>query len=229
MGQPMDVEDEATAYGVGDDEYYGSIPMNELSYLGDEDLDGTPCPNCGGQQLGYFSDYPDRELIGRYCRACGSGYTGNMGYYGDEEESYGQYPEDDLEAYEPEGEYGPAYGQGPEENDLYGQYPEENDLYGQYPDENDDYGQYPEDDGYGQDVVDEMGIAQEWAADEDMGGMARYEEDLDGFARPMRGGRGGGRFSGYEPERPVNPVCRLRRRVRTMPFVRVPDFFKPYF
>lgn len=56
-------------YGGGP-AHMGSIPMDELS--------GAQCEGCGGDQIGYYGDYPDHELIGHYCPECEAGRTGGL-------------------------------------------------------------------------------------------------------------------------------------------------------
>ncbi len=208
------------AGGVGQDPYvdenYASIPMDELGADEWEGVGSIPmdelsgCPGCGGQQLGYFSDDEDRELIGRFCPSCGGG---------------GHISEADLDQY------------GAYEDDLTGWIGQDVDEgYAAWLADDENYTDAPTTGFFAQDADgDEMGaLADEYGA-EDVGWYGPYrDESMGAYVRDVRPpfnpeGDFGTQLSGYEQEKSVNPDAVLRRTVPGSPMNSVPSIFKPYF
>ena len=233
-------DDDADLYGVGeewlgqdaDDDFYGSIPMDELGSIPMDELQGTSCLGCATPQVGYYSDDPDHELIGAYCPSCGKV---GMGPYPDEpvqglgqhdwDEAVGQYPGEEEGYVEGVGRFaqGPDAAQdeeipGLEEwpDDVSGLADEDAELVARY--------------GQGDNGAEDLGQD----ADDDLTGYGQADDELDGYVdeRPPAFNPTcdpGGALSGYEPERSVNPTVALRRTVPATPLRNVPDIFKPYF
>lgn len=223
-----------------DDEDLFGLEASRLGQDLDDDLYGTGsmqgaglgiCDGCAGEQMGYFSDGPDHELIGTYCPSCGKVGMGNhsshmgedmyeddidgIAQYADEEDLYlqgvGQPLGQDLDEEIPGIEDWPA-------EQSVGRFAEDDlellEGVGQYDEgEIDGYGQYD---------------------DDDLFGFGQYENDeVDGYVEhvpsPHNPHVNFGRLSGYEPERSVNPTVELRRSVPATPVRHLPSFFKPYF
>lgn len=201
-------------YGMGqdlEDEFVGrlgSIPMDELGSIPMDELEGATCADCASDQIGYYSDDEDQELIGTYCPQCGKIGMGE----GDEElDGLAQYA-DEQDAYEMSGS---ARSMGHLGQDWEDAIPGIEEWPGEGSDGTDGYGQY-----------DEFGCGPE---DESMGYDAISADDLDGYVHeqppPFNPDVS---LSGYQAERSVNPTATLRRSVPATPMRELPSFFKPY-
>ena len=217
-------QEEDDLYGMGqdpEDEYVGhlgSIPMDELGSIPMDDLEGARCTDCATEQIGYFSDDEDQELIGTYCPKCGKV---GMGQYDEELEGLAQYP-DERDDYD-------VAGMARSIGHLGQEWDEEIPGIDEWPAEDSDgmdgfgYNGDAEMNGYGQ--YDEFGSP----ADETVGYDEMSVDDLDGYvpeqSPPFNPDVS---LSGYQPERSVNPTAALKRIVPATPVREIPNFFKPY-
>lgn len=215
-------QEDEDLYGIGqdpEDEYLGrlgSIPIDELGSIPMDELEGTSCTNCATEQIGYFSDDEDQELIGTYCPSCGKV---GMGESDEALEGLAQYPgeRDDYDMA------GLAAGTG----HLGQEWDDEIPGIEEWPDEDsaavDGYGNYGDAEIEGQ--YDEFGCP----ADETVGYDDFAADDLDGYVHEQSPPFDPEvSLSGYQPERSVNPTAALRRTVPATPVRELPNFFKPY-
>lgn len=217
-------QDEEDLYGMGadpEDEYVarlGSIPLDELGSIPMDELEGTSCSNCATEQIGYFSDDEDEELIGTYCPKCGKA---GMGESEDELPGLAQYP-DEQNDYDVAG-YAPGIG------NLGQEFDDEIPGIEAWPEEDsggaDDFGYYgdAEMDSYSQN--DEFGCSP----DNTVGYDEISSDELDGYVHEQQPAFNPDvSLSGYQPERSVNPTAALKRTVPATPVRELPNFFKPY-
>jgi hypothetical protein len=217
-------QEDEDLYGMGtdpEDEYIGrlgSIPMDELGSIPMDELEGATCADCATDQIGYFSDDEDQELIGTYCPRCGKV---GMGEYDEELDGLAQYPEeqDDYNVS------GVVRGMGHLSQDGDDEFPGIEEWPTEKSDGIDSNGYYGdvEMDGYGQ--YDQTGCNP---TDETVGYDELSADDLDGYMHeqppPFNPDVS---LSGYQPERSVNPTATLKRAVPATPVRELPNFFKP--